>query len=99
MDLKSVWKERPCAVRAGYESLSIPLSVSFLVVLLHNFGVLGRRKFPRFQSVYLPVKFLMGLGAWPALLFWQFALLYFPLLLARLDVNLQAARSILATTA
>ena len=67
-------------------------------MLLHNFSVLGRRKFASFQSVYLPVELLRGLGTWPTLLLWQLTLLYFPLLLACLDMDLQAVSAVFAST-
>ena len=98
MDLKSIREECSGTIRAGDKCFSIPLSVGFFVVLLHNFSVLGRRKLSSFQSIYLPVEFLWGLRTWPALLFRQLALLNFPLLLTCFDVDLQTMCAILAAT-
>ena len=52
MNLKTIWKEGPPAGFTLDESLSVPLSIRLLVLLLHQVGFLGRRQVARFYRSY-----------------------------------------------
>ena len=52
MDLKSIRKEGPSAGFTLDESLSVPLGVRLLILLLHQVGLLGCRQVARFDRSY-----------------------------------------------